>query len=75
MLTSVTKTEESLRRLKKIRSGAGSQENQAITDDQKIKLQVQIDITHYCNKEANQFVNEFTVNSLLFLIKESMDVK
>lgn len=45
VLTSVTKTEESLRRLKKIK--ANNLEASAITDDQKIRMQVQLDLTCY----------------------------
>lgn len=50
VLTSVQKTEESLRRLKKIRdksTGALSSEAQGITDDEKIRIQLQVDVQAY----------------------------
>lgn len=52
MLTSVQKTEESLRRLKKIRdksTGSFSSEVQGISDDEKIRIQLQIDVQTYVN--------------------------
>lgn len=52
MLTSVQKTEESLRRLKKIRdksTGSFSSEVQGISDDEKIRIQLQIDVQTYAN--------------------------
>lgn len=50
VLTSVQKTEESLRRLKKIRdksTGASSSENQGTSDDEKIRIQLLIDVMGY----------------------------
>lgn len=58
VLTSVTKTEESLRRLKKIK--ANNLEASAITDDQKIRMQVQLDLTCY-----SQEVYRININALL----------
>lgn len=52
VLTSVQKTEESLRRLKKIRdksTGSFSSEVQGITDDEKIRIQLQVDVQAYTN--------------------------
>ncbi|XP_043265322.1 conserved oligomeric Golgi complex subunit 2 [Colletes gigas] len=52
VLTSVQKTEESLRRLKKIRdksTGALSSEVQGISDDEKIRIQLQVDVQAYVN--------------------------
>ncbi|XP_043798151.1 conserved oligomeric Golgi complex subunit 2 isoform X2 [Apis laboriosa] len=52
VLTSVQKTEESLRRLKKIRDksiGSFSSEVQGISDDEKIRIQLQIDVQTYVN--------------------------
>ena len=52
MLTSVQKTEESLRRLKKIRdksTGSLASEIQGISDDEKIRIQLQVDVQSYAN--------------------------
>lgn len=52
MLTSVQKTEESLRRLKKIRdksTASFSSDVQGISDDEKIRIQLQIDVQTYVN--------------------------
>nr|XP_034193274.1 conserved oligomeric Golgi complex subunit 2 [Osmia lignaria] len=52
VLTSVQKTEESLRRLKKIRdksTGSFSSEAQGISDDEKIRIQLQVDVQAYAN--------------------------
>ncbi|XP_017890474.1 conserved oligomeric Golgi complex subunit 2 [Ceratina calcarata] len=52
VLTSVQKTEESLRRLKKIRdksTGSLSSEVQGISDDEKIRIQLQVDVQAYAN--------------------------
>lgn len=46
VLTSVQKTEESLRRFKKIRDPS-SNENKVNSDDDKIRMQLQIDIQAY----------------------------
>ncbi|XP_047344340.1 conserved oligomeric Golgi complex subunit 2-like isoform X1 [Vespa velutina] len=50
VLTSVQKTEESLRRLKKIRdksTGVLTSDAQGISDDEKIRIQLQIDVNAY----------------------------
>lgn len=50
VLTSVQKTEESLRRLKRIRdksTGVLSPDAQGISDDEKIRIQLQIDVNAY----------------------------
>lgn len=52
VLTSVQKTEESLRRLKKIRDksmGSSSSEVQGTSDDEKIRIQLQVDVQAYAN--------------------------
>lgn len=52
VLTSVQKTEESLRRLKKIRdksTGSLTSEVQGISDDEKIRIQLQVDVQAYAN--------------------------
>lgn len=50
VLQSVQKTEESLRRLKKIRdksTGVSLSETQGISDDEKIRVQLEIDVRSY----------------------------
>jgi hypothetical protein len=50
VLTSVQKTEDSLKRLKKIRdksAGISTSESQGISDDEKIRIQLLIDVTSY----------------------------
>lgn len=52
VLESVQKTEESLRRLKKIRdksSGTSSSEIQGISDDDKIRIQLEIDVLNFAD--------------------------
>lgn len=63
VLTSVAKTEESLRRLKKTR---GNNENQESSDDQKIRMQVQLDVLFY-SKRAEKYVD---VRDLIVLAKD-----
>lgn len=51
VLTSVQKTEESLRRLKQIREKTvrqpGANENQGVSDDEKIRIQIAVDVQNY----------------------------
>lgn len=49
VLTSVQKTEESLRRLKQIREKTSQQssDNAGVTDGDKIRLQLNVDVTSY----------------------------
>lgn len=52
VLTSVQRTEESLRRLKKIRdksTGILPSEPQGISDDEKIRIQLKVDVDGYTN--------------------------
>ena len=52
VITSVQKTEDSLRRLKKIRdksAGISSSEGQGVSDDEKIRVQLSIDVVNYVN--------------------------
>jgi len=52
VLTSVQKTEESLRRLKKIRdksTGILPSEPQGTSDDEKIRIQLKVDVDGYTN--------------------------
>ena len=56
VLTSVQKTEESLRRLKKIRDksvGVSTSENQGTSDDEKIRIQLLIDVQNYIGMVSN----------------------
>lgn len=57
MLTSVQKTEESLRRLKKIRdksTGILPSESQGTSDDEKIRIQLKVDVDGYANMVRKQ---------------------
>lgn len=58
VLTSVQRTEESLRKFKKIRdpSNMDSKNN---TDDDKIRLQLRIDIQNYINKVKFENIPQF----------------
>lgn len=49
MLTSVKKMEESLKRLKKAKSGSGAT-SQGLSDDDKIRLQLYVDVTQFGEK-------------------------
>lgn len=50
MLTSVQKTEESLRRLKQIREGTPQQASEVgVTDGDKIRLQLNVDVVAFGN--------------------------
>lgn len=62
VLTSVQKTEESLRRLKNLRGaneGATPRPAQGMSDDDKIRLQLQVDVVHW-----RKAVEEFGVTSI-----------
>lgn len=62
VLTSVQKTEESLRNLKKIReksAGVSTLKNQGTSDDEKIRIQLHIDVLSYIQMVA--------INKFLFL--------
>ncbi|CAG9789101.1 unnamed protein product [Diatraea saccharalis] len=63
VLTSVQKTEESLRRLKQIREKTQQQINEAsgVTDGDKIRLQLNVDVASYAKMAENLHVN---VNSV-----------
>lgn len=69
VLTSVQKTEESLRRLKNLRERSGAMvsstsERQGISDDDKIRLQLQVDVI-YWGKEIGEFgIDLNTIESL-----------
>lgn len=75
VLTSVQKTEESLRRLKNLRERGGpgpttaTSDRQGMSDDDKIRLQLQIDVIHW-TKEIEAFgILKTKVEKLSDLIK------
>jgi hypothetical protein len=75
VLTSVQKTEESLRRLKDVRKRSSSnlQTLQPMSDDDKIRLQLQLDIIFFC-KNIKKFQLDYhyitKLNSLIQMIKD-----
>ncbi|XP_017793431.1 PREDICTED: conserved oligomeric Golgi complex subunit 2 [Habropoda laboriosa] len=75
VLTSVQKTEESLRRLKKIRdksTGSLPSEAQGISDDEKIRIQLQVDVQAYANLITEMEIstsNVHNVEELLHAVK------
>lgn len=83
MLTSVQKTEESLRRLKNLREKSGSAQPGSSTapgmsDDDKIRLQLHVDICAWCDEIEKLGVDRNTVdklNELIHLVEESTKVK
>lgn len=66
VLTSVAKTEESLRRLKKTRAGSEPPSGEG-SDDQKIRLQLQLDVDCYA-RLAKEYCN---VTELVTLVKDA----
>ncbi|XP_015120284.1 conserved oligomeric Golgi complex subunit 2 [Diachasma alloeum] len=67
VLESVQKTEESLRRLKKIRdksSGAPQPETQGITDDEKIRVQLEIDVHTFCDSVKSFNIDVSSIEKL-----------
>ncbi|XP_047104185.1 conserved oligomeric Golgi complex subunit 2 isoform X3 [Schistocerca piceifrons] len=71
VLTSVQKTEESLRRLKKIRdrsTSANLVEGRGIGDDDKIRLQLALDVRTFCEEVENKGLNRSEVEKLQELI-------
>lgn len=71
VLTSVQKTEESLKRLKKIRdksAGVSSSENQGTSDDEKIRIQLYIDVLSFTQMVTrNNHVQYSTIRKQLSL--------
>ncbi|PSN46904.1 hypothetical protein C0J52_15286 [Blattella germanica] len=71
VLTSVQKTEESLRRLKKIRDRSAttvSSETKGIGDDDKIREQLLLDVQSYCNGVESVGVSKKNVDKLEDLV-------
>uniref|UniRef100_A0A336N970 Conserved oligomeric Golgi complex subunit 2 n=1 Tax=Culicoides sonorensis TaxID=179676 RepID=A0A336N970_CULSO len=73
VLTSVQKTEESLRRLKNLRekggSGTAAATRQGMSDDDKIRLQLQVDVIYWTNEIETFGITKSQVKKLLELIK------
>ncbi|XP_045502759.1 conserved oligomeric Golgi complex subunit 2 [Colias croceus] len=66
VLTSVQKTEESLRRLKQIREVTSQQNNETtgVTDGDKIRLQLNVDVVHYTKLAESLHINVNKVHKL-----------
>lgn len=81
MLTSVQKTEESLRRLKNLRAGTVQQGNTSstgISDDDKIRLQLHVDICAWCDEIEKFGINRSAIDQLtdlIHLVEESTKIK
>lgn len=74
VLTSVQKTEESLRRLKNLRekSGAvqqGSTSTTGMSDDDKIRLQLHVDICAWCDEIEKFGIDRNAIDQLTDLIR------
>ncbi|CAH2045929.1 unnamed protein product, partial [Iphiclides podalirius] len=77
VLTSVQRTEESLRRLKQIREKASQQSNDSIgtTDGDKIRLQLNVDVLSYTELAKSFHVNVHKVhkyNELSSMVTEAV---
>ncbi|KMQ97057.1 conserved oligomeric golgi complex subunit 2, partial [Lasius niger] len=71
VLTSVQKTEESLRRLKKIRdksTGILPSESQGTSDDEKIRIQLKVDVDGYANMIKDLNISTTNIHHLQELI-------
>ncbi|KAJ6635914.1 Conserved oligomeric Golgi complex subunit 2 [Pseudolycoriella hygida] len=82
VLTSVQKTEESLRRLKNLRekstTNASANDRQGLTDDDKIRLQLQVDIIHWSTeieKVGVAISDVEKLDHLKALVEESAKIK
>lgn len=79
VLTSVQKTEESLRRLKNLReksqqSSANPSDKQLMSDDDKIRLQLQIDILYYVKYIEGHQLKKEEIDSLVTLVNLIGDI-
>lgn len=78
MLTSVQKTEESLRRLRSLK-GTGSQSSTGtMSDDDKIRLQLRVDVSSWTNEVSKLGFMPSDVAQLLELnniVEESIKIK
>lgn len=78
VLTSVQRTEESLRRLKNLKKSQSStvvnDEKQLMSDDDKIRLQLQIDIMQYVKSVEGHGLKRDEIDSLLAIISLIGDI-
>lgn len=79
VLTSVQKTEESIRRLKNLREKTqqvttSSGEKHQMTDDDKIRLQLQMDVRHYVKSVENYQQKREEIDSLMELVSLTDDL-
>lgn len=82
VLTSVQKTEESLRRLKNLREkstlNTSATDRQGLTDDDKIRLQLQVDIIYWATEIEKIGVSISDIeklDELKALVEESTKIK
>lgn len=83
MLTSVQRTEESLRRLKNLREKSGSTQQgtastSGMSDDDKIRLQLNVDIYAWCDEIEKLAINRNSIDKLpelIQLVEESTKIK
>lgn len=83
VLTSVQKTEESLRRLKNLREKSGSTQQgsapaSGMSDDDKIRLQLHVDICAWCDEIEKLGVDRNAIDKLtdlIRLVEESTKIK
>lgn len=74
VLTSVQKTEESLRRLKNLRERSGTANpgnipSSGMSDDDKIRLQLYVDITSWCEGIEKLGINRKSIDKLDELVQ------
>lgn len=74
VLTSVQKTEESLRRLKNLREKSGATQQGSATatgmsDDDKIRLQLHVDICAWCDEIEKFGIERIAIDQLTDLIQ------
>lgn len=83
VLTSVQKTEESLRRLKNLREKSGSSQqgntsSTGMSDDDKIRLQLHVDICTWRDEIEKLDINRSSIDKLtdlIQLVEESTKIK
>lgn len=82
VLTNLKKTEESLRRLKNLREKSGSAQQGSsatgMSDDDKIRLQLHVDICAWCDEIEKLGVDRKSVDKLtelIQLVEESTKIK
>lgn len=70
VLTSLRRMEESLKRLKAARHNNTTNKHQASSDDDKIKLQLCIDVNHFVQQVSSLGVNKSDLNATLEKLKQ-----